>query len=114
MTRTMHWDNRNMLQIMELSKLDAEYQHITNEGVAKEFIRKIGRIADLWAQGCPSWTWPQIEHYDQFIAIKNGLNRAASVRRGGVKVANVKENAIVVATMETRVLLKLYYKCCGI
>ncbi|KAK7924656.1 hypothetical protein PG985_006710 [Apiospora marii] len=72
MTGTMHWDSRNLLQVMELSKLSTEFGHITNEGLPREFLQKARLIEKLWRRGDPTWPWPphgQLETYVQILEV---------------------------------------------
>ncbi|CAJ2508767.1 Uu.00g137930.m01.CDS01 [Anthostomella pinea] len=50
----MHWSSLNMLQVMELSKLEAQYPHIINEGTSQEFLHKVKTISALWAKKNPT------------------------------------------------------------
>lgn len=57
MTGTMHWDTRNLRQILNLSILQAQYGGITNEDLAAEFAPKVKEMLRLWKLRAPTWEW---------------------------------------------------------
>lgn len=76
MTGTMHWDSRNLLQVMKLSKLSTEFGHVTNEGLPLEFLRKACLIENLWRRGDSTWPWPppgQLEAYVQILEVRKAI-----------------------------------------
>lgn len=69
MSGTMHWDSRNMLDVLQLSLLEKESPHITNEDTAKEFLSKVQIIDELWRKECPAWTWGPSEDYERYSVL---------------------------------------------
>ncbi|KAK5429116.1 hypothetical protein LTR34_007575 [Exophiala xenobiotica] len=57
MTGTMHWDSRNLVQVMSQSLLELAHPSTTNEDPAKEFLSKSKTIATLWQDRRQPWQW---------------------------------------------------------
>ncbi|KAJ9498675.1 hypothetical protein H2202_005861 [Exophiala xenobiotica] len=54
---TMHWDSRNLVQVMSQSLLELAHPSTTNEDPAKEFLSKSKTIATLWQDRRQPWQW---------------------------------------------------------
>ncbi|KAK5338227.1 hypothetical protein LTR98_006076 [Exophiala xenobiotica] len=53
----MHWDSRNLVQVMSQSLLELAHPSTTNEDPAKEFLSKSKTIATLWQDRRQPWQW---------------------------------------------------------
>ena len=66
MTGTMHWDSREMLNVLELSTLEREYPKITNEDTAQDFLERIMDVHFLWQRKSIGWPWASLEKFTRF------------------------------------------------
>jgi hypothetical protein len=66
MTGTMHWDTRNMVQVVRQSILELDHPTITNEDPAKEFTGKLRAIEALWRNKAPPWEWGSDQELEEF------------------------------------------------
>src|SRR5205814_4177369 len=57
MSGTNHWDSRDMVRVMQITKCVAELPHLSNDGIAKEFDQKVKKILTLWEAKSPAWPW---------------------------------------------------------
>lgn len=56
-----------MLGVMQLSDLERQYPHITNEDPAHEFVGKVDRIGAHWQARLPAWPWGPADHLPQYL-----------------------------------------------
>jgi hypothetical protein len=61
MTGTMHWDSRQMVEILRETQFERHYPTVTNEDWSIEFCGKIDYIKSLWEGGRGIWPWPKDE-----------------------------------------------------
>jgi hypothetical protein len=69
MTGTMHWDSRQLGQVLWQSIYERKYPKITNENSAKEFVSKLETIKKLWRDQNPTWPWGTEAELEEFTAL---------------------------------------------
>jgi hypothetical protein len=66
MTGTMHWDSRQLAEIMRHTLYTRENPKITNEDPANDITSKLEIIESLWKQKHSAWPWGSDEHLTEF------------------------------------------------
>jgi hypothetical protein len=69
MTGTVHWDSRQLVQVLRQSIYERKYPKITNENSAKEFVSKLETIKKLWRDQNPTWPWGTEAELEEFTAL---------------------------------------------
>jgi hypothetical protein len=64
----MHWDSRQLVQVLRQSIYERKYPKITNENSAKEFVSKLETIKKLWRDQNPTWPWGTEAELEEFTA----------------------------------------------
>lgn len=82
MSGTMYWDSRDLLRIAQLTQCTAEFPHLSNEDVAREFASKMDKIAELWEANSPVWPWGPADHLGQFKDAVEVSRADYKIRRG--------------------------------
>ncbi len=68
-TGTMHWDSREMVQVLRMSLYERTNPAVTNEATAMEFSSKLDTIRGLWGQRHESWPWGSGEDFAEFCSL---------------------------------------------
>ncbi|MCJ1482959.1 hypothetical protein MMC06_003125 [Schaereria dolodes] len=83
MTGTMHWDSRDMVQVLEKSIYEVSHPAVTNEDPAKEFDSKLAHIGTLWKQGklYPWGTDEELAEYLKLLQVSHNLFSTVPILR---------------------------------
>ena len=83
-TGTMHWNSRELIDILRQSLLELAYDHITNEDHTEEFQTKLHLIKDAWAAADD----PQFPYegapYSEYVEFERLLSVSSDSVRPGI------------------------------